>query len=590
MIEKLGAETVLRKRKGLRRELLQKDRLLDVRIAILGGSTTTEVADLLEILLLEKGIRPLIYQSSYNKYFEEAVMDPAELVRFRPDVVYVHTSSINIQEFPALDIPESQLDRYVGAETNRFAAIWSAVPEKIGGLLVQNNFELPTCRVLGNLDCVSPGGQVRFINCLNHEFAKEANLRSRFVIHDLNGIAAMVGLAQFHDPKRWYSYKIFSTPAGSLAMAQSLAAVIASAYGLTRKVLALDLDNTLWGGVIGDDGPDRIKIGKDTPEGEAYTAFQRYCLQLRDRGVILAVCSKNEEGIALQGFKHPDSILKRHHISAFRANWQPKPDNLQAIARELNIGLDSIVFVDDNPAERELVRAQLPSVAVPDIGQDVAEYANILEQYRYFETVSLSREDLNRSQQYEMNAQRAQEQSQFADYGEFLDSLGMVAEIAALKPVYLERIAQLVNKTNQFNLTTKRLTISDVERIASDPGHITLYAKLVDKFGDNGLVSVIIGRRVQEAVHLDLWLMSCRVLKRDMELAMLDSLVSTCLQQGVREIYGYYIRTEKNALVAEHYRSLGFECVSAGKEQSTWRLPLAGYTPRNKHIKELVYG
>jgi FkbH-like protein len=590
-IGSMPVETLLRKQKALARELRAQSNLLEVRIAVLGGSTTNEFVDFLELLLLDLGIRPVLYQSEYNKYFEEAVLSPSPLTDFRPDIVYIHTSSVNIQCFPQLDAKPLDMEACVSAEAQRFAAIWQALQEKIGCMVIQNNFETPSQRLLGNLDCVSPGGHVRFINLLNSEFAQAAPSQTRLFMNDLNSIAAAIGLNQFHDPKRWFRYKLITSPRGSLAIAKSAAAIIGGIYGRSRKCLVLDLDNTLWGGVIGDDGPARIKIGKETPEAEAYTAFQQYCLRLRDRGILLAVCSKNTAEIAQQGLEHPDSVLRLNHFSCFKVNWEPKHENLKAIAAELNLGLDSLVFVDDNPAEREIVSAQLPMVAVPDFGSDISNVIAVLEEARYFEPVTLSREDLERARQYENNAERSHHQGRFASYGEYLDSLEMSAEIEAFKPVYLERIAQLINKTNQFNLTTRRYTLSEVEKIALNPGYITLYGKLSDRFGDNGLISVIIGRQEQSTLHVDLWIMSCRVIKRDMELAMLDSLAAICIQREIREIHGYYVPTERNGLVADHYAKLGFEQPGEQDDQQTWKLNLTpNYIPRNKHIKELVRG
>ena len=354
----------------------------------------------------------------------------------------------------------------------------------------------------------------------------------------------------------------------------------------------LDLDNTLWGGVIGDDGPDKIRIGKETAEAEAYTAFQEYCLRLRARGVLLAVCSKNTDAVARQGLLHPDSVLKIEHFASFKANWHPKPENVVAIAGELNIGLDALVFVDDNPAERAIVAGRLPPVAVPDIGSDVTAFVGIIEKQRYFEPLALSAEDLARSSQYAANAQRRDSESRFADYGEYLEYLQMQAEIEPFQPVYVDRIAQLTNKTNQFNLTTKRYTVADIERIARDSGFVHLYGKLADIFGDNGLVSVIIGRVQGDELHIETWLMSCRVLKREMELAMLDALVAAARDKGVSVVVGSYLRTEKNGMVADHYGKLGFECAYRAEDgsRSDWRLDLnGGYLPKNTHIKDTVH-
>ena len=590
-LDSIPAEQLLRHRLRLRREFLKRPGLLSVRIAMLGGSTTNEVADLLELLLLDRGIAPTFYHSGFGRYFEEAVIDSAALVNFKPDVVVVYTSSVNLQCLPPVSATEEEFAACLAAEIERFTTIWNSLQKDLQCVVVQNNFEAPGGRLLGNLDCYSPGGHTRYINAINESINQEARSRPSFLINDLNSVAAQVGLSVFHDPTRWFASKLISSPAGSEAVARSLAALIASVYGRSRKCLVLDLDNTLWGGVIGDDGQEGIRIGTGTPEAEAYTDFQHYCLRLRERGIILAICSKNFESNALLGLQHPDSTLKPEHFARRRVNWGPKPDNLKALAEELNLGLDSMVFVDDNAAEREMVSAQLPMVAVPDVGDDVSGFIAAIEKGRYFETTRLSREDLGRAGQYDANRQRSVEQARFANYGEYLDSLQMEAEIGSFKTVYLDRIAQLINKTNQFNLTTRRYTLAEVQALQGDANFITLYGKLLDRFGDNGLVSVIIGRQEMQALHVDVWLMSCRVIGRNLEHAMLDALVRACQGRNITAIYGYYIASEKNALVAEHYTALGFTPLAAdGAGRTTWKLPVdTNYVPRNEHIKELVH-
>jgi FkbH-like protein len=588
------SEFLLLKRKSLRRALLDNPALQKVRIAVLGGSTTSEVVDLLELLLLADGFLPEIYQSDYNRYYEEAVLEPEKLLAFRPNVVYLHTSCLNLRGLPPLGATTSDLEAAVAGELARFRAIWSALEEQLGCQIIQNNFERPPASLLGNLDSVSPGGRTRFVNALNAELARAAAGSRKLLIQDLNAIAAQVGLRSYYDWPRYHAYKILTTPDASLAVARSLTALVRAIYGKSRKCLVLDLDNTLWGGVIGDDGPDNIKIGRETAEAEAFTAFQEYCLALRNRGVVLAVCSKNEEQIAKKGFAHPDSVLKLEHFAAFKANWSPKPENIQAIAAELSLGVESFVFVDDNPAERALVEAQLPAVAVPDVGSDVSGFAAVLEAARYFEPIAISQEDLQRADQYAENSQRAALHAKFADYGEYLASLRMHAEIDGFRPEYLDRIAQLTNKTNQFNLTTRRYTLPEIEGLAKDPGYVTLYGKLSDTFGDNGLISVIVGRKDRSALHLDLWLMSCRVLKRDMELAMLDAVVERARAAGVESIYGYYIKTAKNGMVADHYDKLGFspEPRQIDGDKRAWVLAVGSYEKRNRYIsvKEPTHG
>jgi FkbH-like protein len=585
-VRQLPAEQLLQRRKRLRRELSEGN-LQELRIAVLGGATTSEVVDLLEILLLASGFKATFLQSEYNRYYEDAVLEPEKIKEFQPDLVYVHTHCTNLRYFPSPGCSEAEFYELLSSELARFQSIWNSIQTVVGCQVVQNNFEHPPFRVLGNLDSVAYGGRTRFTNELNLEFAKAANRNHKLLLQDVNALAARVGHAQWFDWRRWYSYKILTTPEASLAIAESLAAMIGAMFGRAKKCLILDLDNTLWGGVIGDEGLDKIAIGKETPVAEAYTAFQTYCLSLRERGVLLAVCSKNDPEIARSGFTHPEMVLKLDHFSSFQANWQPKHENIEAIARELNLGLESFVFVDDNPAERAIVAAQLPAVTVPDVGSDVSCFPGIVQAGHYFEAVNLSTEDLERAQSYATNAQRAGLEARFADYGEYLDSLQMSAEIEAFRPVYLERITQLINKTNQFNLTGRRYTYAEVEQIANDRGYVALYGKLADTFGNNGVVSVIIGRREGSVLHLDLWIMSCRVLKRDMELAMLDALVERARDSGVERVLGHYRRTAKNAMVADHYKQLGFDLEpDAGDgDSSVWSLAAASYLPKSKHIE-----
>jgi FkbH-like protein len=582
-------EELLLRRRGLRRQLLARTDLKEIRIAVLGGTTTNELVDLLEILLLESGFRPVFCQSEYGRYYEDAVLEPEAIAEFKPDLVYIHTCSINIREFPPVSCSETDFSGFVQAEVNRYRAIWTSLNDTVGCQIIQNNFELPAIAILGNLDAVSPGGAIRFINELNREFALEAAANARLTLQDLCGISARLGLNRWFDPERWFSYKIANTVEASFAIAVSLAALIGAMYGRSRKVLVLDLDNTLWGGVIGDDGPEKIVIGRETPIAEAYTAFQEYCLSLRERGVLLAVCSKNNEEIAKQGFAHPDSILKLEHFSAFRANWEPKHENILAIAQELSLGVDSFVFVDDNPAERAIVEAQIPGIAVPDIGSDVTKFASIIEAGRYFELLSLGKEDLTRAKLYEENAQRTQLERKFANYGEFLDSLEMTAEIGDFNSTYMERITQLTNKSNQFNLTTRRYTLAEIESTVTDGRHIGIYGKLTDRFGDNGLISVVLGSVQGRELHLDLWLMSCRVLKREMEIAMLDGLVERAREKRIESLVGYYLPTAKNGMVADHYEKLGFSLLSKDEASGAtiWSLDITNYAARSRHIEIL---
>ena len=582
----LALEELLVRRRALRRRLSANLGLQPVRIAVLGGSTPNEVVDLLELHLLDSGFRPEFWQSEFGRFHVDAVHDTAALVAFRPELVYVHTSTRNLQGYPPPNASETEFDHAVAAELSRFEQVWDSLAGKLGCMVIQNNFEFPPEAILGNLDPTLASGRTRFAAELNREFARAARTRPRLLLNDVCTLSARLGLDRWFDPGRWFTYKIVTTPEASHALALSVAAIVRGLYGKARKVLVLDLDNTLWGGVIGDDGLDHIQIGRETPVAEAYTAFQQYCLALQERGILLGVCSKNDEAIAKAGFTHPDSVLRLEHFSSFKASWLPKPENIFAIAQELDLNPDSFVFIDDNPAERALVAAQVPGIAVPELGPDVATYPAVIEAGRYFEQPALSTEDLERPALYRENTERRRFEQQFASYGEYLDSLRMTAEIEPFKPVYLDRIAQLTNKTNQFNLTTRRYTRAELEAVAHDRNAVALYARLTDRFGDHGLISVVLARASEaDTLEIDLWLMSCRVLKRDMESAMLDALVERAAAMRIRQLRGVYRPTRKNALVKDHYPSLGFTLEQEHPDGTlSYTLAVAGYTPRNRHI------
>ena len=405
---------ILRKRQALKKELLKQTNLVPTRIAILGGSTTTEVKSMLELFLLAQGIQPAFYESGYNRYSEDVQFENPDLWNFKPNIVFIHTTWHNISEFPELLEAEAEVEHRVRREMARFESLWEKIHTELGALIIQNNFDLPRLRPLGNLEASESFGRVNFVLRLNAEFANYARNHSRFLINDILYLSAQVGQAAWFRNSYWYNFHMALSPTATVSLAQNVAAIVKSVYGKSKKCLVLDLDNTLWGGVIGDDGVQNLILGRDHPVGEAFLDFQRYVKDLQRRGVILAVCSKNDAENAKEGFSHPDSVLKLEDFSAFKANWDPKPENIRAIAAELNIGLDSIVFVDDNPAERAFVAEQLPEVAVPNVGADVSCFAEVLEHERYFEVDKVVQDDLNRSAYYSSNAERSAGQARFS--------------------------------------------------------------------------------------------------------------------------------------------------------------------------------
>lgn len=555
------------------------------KIAVLGGSTTKDIVQLMELFLLNYGIAPVFYESEYNQYFEDAMFPNPELERFAPDIIYFHTSSRNISVWPSIADSKSAVDELINAEYNKFRSMWDRIAEVYHCPIIQNNFELPFYRLLGNRDASDYRGRVNYAMSLNHMFYEYAQTHKNFYIHDILYEQALYGLKKWSDPYYWHMYKYACCVLAIPYLSFNISNIIKSIYGKNKKVLALDMDNTIWGGVIGDDGAENIEIGQENALAQTYSEFQDYIKQHKQLGVLLAVISKNDYENAISGLKRPDSVLKEEDFVSIKANWEPKDANLSKMAQELSLLPESFVFVDDNPAERHIVRDGVPGTAVPEI--DTAEnYINILDRAGFFEVTDFSDDDAKRTEMYRENAKRADAQSSFADYGEYLKSLEMKGTIRNFEPVYMSRIAQLTNKSNQFNLTTKRYSQTDIEQVSKNKEYITLYGKLEDKFGDNGVVSVVAGKQKKDELHIELWIMSCRVLKRDMEYAMMDELVKKCMERGINEIYGYYYPTVKNGMVKDFYEKQGFTLISSDEEGNTvWRYDISdGYTRRNSYI------
>ncbi|MCR5301297.1 MAG: HAD-IIIC family phosphatase [Lachnospiraceae bacterium] len=580
------ARYLIKKKKSLKRQLLEQDvKYIDKKIAVLGGSTTHDIAMMLELFLLNFGIRVQIYESEYNRYWEDVMFDNPELTGFAPDIIYIHTTNRNIASYPKIGMSEEDVNALLENDLNRFRAMWEKIDSTYHCPVIQNNFEFPSYRILGNSDCSNISGRTNYINSLNAEFARYARQHKNFYIEDIQYLSASYGLDAWADPLYWHMYKYALSMEAIPTLSYSVACIIKSIYGKNKKAIALDLDNTLWGGIVGDDGPENLSIGQETSMGQVYSEFQEYIKEHKDIGVILTVDSKNDHENALAGLNHPDSSLHPDDFVVIKANWDPKSKNLADTAMELNLLPESFVFVDDNPAEREIIKAQLSGVAVPEIG-NVENYIRVIDHAGYFEVTALSADDAKRNEMYRANVQRAALEASFADYGQYLDSLEMTGVIKSFEPVFLDRIAQLTNKSNQFNLTTKRYSRADIEEVAESDEYIDIYGKLIDKFGDNGVVSVVIGHINGEVLDMDLWIMSCRVLKRDMEYAMLDGLVRRAKSAGLKKINGYYYPTAKNNMVRDFYDRMGFTKVSEDSEGNTvWEFDLTKeYTDRNTHI------
>lgn len=549
------------------------------KLAVLGGATTQFFVPLIRLFALRRGVHLEVYESDFGLYEQEIWSDSQALRAFAPDVIHFHLCSRNLSfsynEIAAAD----RLD----AEVSRFLRLYRAAGERFSCPVLADNFETDFERPNGGLDVMLAGSRNSLIRATNANLAR--NLPARVLLHDVEALSSK------HGKLRWFDWRLYNAAKSAISFecqpyyADSLSAALASLFGKSKKCLVLDLDNTLWGGVIGDDGLGGIQLGAGQPAGEAFVAFQHYVKALKDRGVIIAIASKNEVENAWLPFReHPDMVLKETDISSCVANWEPKNVNLRTIAKQLNIGLDSFVFFDDNPAERDLVRSSLPEVTVLDVPEDPSLFVQCLDDAQLFDALSITEEDRRRGDYLQGNAARGQLEQTASSYDDYLAQLSMTAVVEPVLDTNIARITQLINKTNQFNLTTRRMTESEVRAFAADANAYTSSTRLTDKFGDNGLISVVFGRidpADREILDLELWLMSCRVLKRGVEILDMEQVLAFCGKRGLRQVRGRYFPTAKNRLVENHYSSLGFRRIDADGEGTAWiydvdtRLPLS---------------
>lgn len=575
---------ILKKRKKLKRELLSMDtKRIKKKIAVLGGSTTSDIVSVLELFLLNEGIEPEFYECEYAQYWQDVMFENSKLYEFSPDIVYIHTSIRNITEKINIKMSREEILSALETQYTHFEVMWEKINGSFGSVIIQNNFEQPFFRLMGNKDASDIHGFINFAARLNMKFYEYAENNQSFFINDINYLSADYGLVKWSEPKWWYMYKYSLCLDAVPMLCHNISNIIKSVLGKNKKAFALDLDNTLWGGIVGDDGVDGIVIGQETAEAEAYYEFQEYIKSHKDLGVLLTVASKNDEENAIAGLNHPDSVLRPDDFISIKANWDPKDINIQNTADEIGLLPESFVFVDDNPAERAIVTGQLGVSAPPIEGVD--NYIKTLDRSGFFEVTAFSEDDLKRNQMYEANAKRNSQKAKFESYSDYLLSLEMKGEIRDFKTVDLQRITQLTNKSNQFNLTTKRFTQPQMEDVFESDDYIRLCGRLCDKFGDNGIVSVVIGKINGDALDIILWLMSCRVLKRDMEYAMLDTLVKKSYDRGIKKLVGYYYPTAKNKMVSGLYRDFGFEKISEDDSGNTeWALDTHLYKQKNKVI------
>jgi len=550
-----------------------------VRLALLGSSTLAHVHAAIRVAGLRRRLWVETYENDYGQYWQELADHGSTLHRFKPNFVLF-----------ALDA--RHLTGGIGAASGA-AEIEAALDEVAGRVrecwrLARDNFACPVIHqmalpvhppLIGENEHRLAGSRAEFLARLNAMLRRMADEDGIDVLA-LDRRAARDGVDAWHSPELWHRAKQEVSPAAAPVYGDLVMRLVAARRGRSHKALVLDLDNTIWGGVVGDDGVEGLVLGQGTALGEAFADFQDYARELSRRGVILAVCSKNDEANALEPFdRHPEMVLRRTDIASFVANWDDKPANIRAIAEELNIGLDALVFVDDNPFERALVRRELPMVAVPEIGDDPASYAQTLADAGYFEAVAITDEDRTRTDQYQGNRQRDALKSTATDLDSYLRGLGMRLLWRRFDGVGLQRTVQLINKTNQFNLTTRRYSEAEVQAVMDDRRAFGLQLRLIDRFGDNGIIAIVIGR-LQDGgdVAIDTWLMSCRVLGRQVEPTTLNLVAAEAKALGARRLVGEYIPSAKNGMVREHYPRLGFASCGDG---ARYTLDLGGFLPRD---------
>ncbi len=552
-----------------------------IRLAILGSSTLAHLHPGIRIGAARRGLFVTTYETDYGQYFQELTDPDSALHAFRPDAVLIALDAYHLAAgLSAADAP-ADADAMLEAAKARLAETWRLARAAFRGPVIQQT-PLPVHPALmGGNEHRLAGSAARMIARLNHDLRAMADAAGVDLLA-LDTRAARDGLARWHDPALWHRAKQEVSPAAAPMYGDLVARLLAARQGRSAKCLVLDLDNTIWGGVVGDDGLEGLVLGQGSALGEAYVAFQTYARELSRRGVILAVCSKNDEANALEPFeKHPDMVLRRGDIASFVANWADKAANIRAIARELNIGLDSLVFIDDNPFERSLVRQELPMVAVPEVSDDPTTYPQTIADAGYFEAVAITEEDRERTSQYQGNRARAALMASTTDLGGYLRGLEMELIWRPFDRIGLQRIVQLINKTNQFNLTTRRTTEAEVQALMEDPRGFGLQLRLLDRFGDNGIIAIVIGRMLDGAdLLIDTWLMSCRVLGRQVEPTTLNLIAAEARRLGAKRLIGEYVPTAKNAMVKDHYVRLGFTVIdSDATGASRAMLDLAGFTP-----------
>ena len=571
--------------------LLSESRRLDataasrtVRLALLSDAATQRFVPILRALFARRGVNAEIYEGPFDAIELEVYDRDSGLYRFQPQVIVVLNC---VQALRASFLqPGTDTATFVETTSRRITRIWDAIQSIIPATIIQSNFVLPYERIFGNFDLKTPQSWYATVAALNAHVAENAHPLGGVLLCDTESVASWLGRQHWFEERFWDSAKYFCALDCLPSVAENLVSIVMTSLGQVAKCVIVDLDNTLWGGVIGDDGLEGIQISAHG-DGEAFYRLQLYLRALKQRGIVLAVCSKNEMATALLPFeKHPEMVLRRDDFAVFVANWNDKAVNIREIQRTLNIGLDSMVFLDDNPFERNLVRELVPGVIVPELPEDPADYVRAISELNLWETTTFSTEDTKRTELYQAEAQRREEQAGFASVEGFLQSLDMRITVERFDSFHLPRISQLMQRSNQFNLTTRRLSEVGCKELMENSTWLPLYAKLADRLSDHGLISVVTVEALAGELAIRDWLMSCRVLGRGVESYLMNRVAEQAKKLGLRRITAEYIPTAKNSMVKDFFQQFGFEKASeTDKGESRWSLTTEQYEPRTTFLK-----
>jgi FkbH-like protein len=554
-----------------------------IRLALLSSTTTNLIAPLLRLACFREHIDAELYVGAFDGFRQEILNPASTLYEFSPDIVIIALNWRDAHLPVFSDDPETQVTRVAG----EYRHLWETLLARRPCRIILQNLDIPAVDSYGHLGATLRGGLTQMLREINRRLFEE--VPPSVSVLDLERVSAVFGKRLWHDARYWHSMRQYPSSEALPELVNRQVALVRAALGLTKKVLVVDLDNTLWGGVIGEDGLGGIALGPPSSRGEAFQAFQRHILELKERGILLVVCSKNNlEDAQLPFLRHDAMVLHLDDFAIFRANWLDKPTNLREIAHKLNLGLDSFVFLDDNPIERALVKNELPEIAVPELGEDPATFIEDLERGLYFESLTLSQEDRGRHQSYKQNVLREELRSVSGSIEDFLRGLNMEASTGPFSEDVLSRVVQLIGKTNQFNLTSRRHSEETVRRIMGSDEYWTQYFRLRDRFGDNGLIGLMIAHELSDQPgtwEIDTWLMSCRVIGRGMEHFMLEALIEAARAERAKRLKGIYVPTQKNAMVSGLYSQLGFRKLGDSAKEETFILDVESYqTPTDGFI------